>query len=82
MPLTFNPKKYSELLAQYQPKLIRTETENEQALAIANQIEFSNTQIKALGQFFMLILGYFFEAIILSKSLKSSAMAGFKKITF
>ena len=33
MPPTFNSKKYGELLAQYQPKLIRTEAENETALA-------------------------------------------------
>ena len=38
MTLTFNPNKYSELLAQYQPKLIRTEAENEQALAIAENL--------------------------------------------
>jgi HTH-type transcriptional regulator / antitoxin HigA len=38
MTLTFNPNKYSELLSQYQPKLIRTETENEQALAIAENL--------------------------------------------
>jgi HTH-type transcriptional regulator / antitoxin HigA len=38
MTLTFNPNKYSELLTQYQPKLIRTETENEQALAIVEKL--------------------------------------------
>jgi HTH-type transcriptional regulator / antitoxin HigA len=38
MTLTFNPNKYSELLSQYQPKLIRTEAENEQALAIAEEL--------------------------------------------
>jgi HTH-type transcriptional regulator/antitoxin HigA len=30
--------KYSELLSQYQPKLIRTEIENERALAIAEEL--------------------------------------------
>lgn len=29
MTLTFNPDKYSKLLAHYQHKLIRTEVENE-----------------------------------------------------
>lgn len=38
MTLTFNPEKYSELLVKYQPKLIRTEAENEKALAIVEQL--------------------------------------------
>jgi HTH-type transcriptional regulator / antitoxin HigA len=38
MTLTFNPNRYSELLSQYQPKLIRTEADNEQALAIAEDL--------------------------------------------
>ncbi len=38
MTLTFNSNKYSALLSQYQPKLIRTEAENEQALAIAEEL--------------------------------------------
>lgn len=38
MTLTFNPNKYSELLTRYQPKLIRTETENEQALTIVEEL--------------------------------------------
>jgi HTH-type transcriptional regulator / antitoxin HigA len=38
MTLTFNPNKYSELLTQYQPKLIRTEADNEKALAIVEEL--------------------------------------------
>jgi HTH-type transcriptional regulator / antitoxin HigA len=38
MPLTFNPNKYSKLLSQYQPKLIRTEADNEQALVIVEEL--------------------------------------------
>jgi HTH-type transcriptional regulator/antitoxin HigA len=38
MTLTFNPTRYSELLAQYQPKLIKTEEANEQALAIVEEL--------------------------------------------
>jgi HTH-type transcriptional regulator / antitoxin HigA len=38
MTLAFNPNKYSELLSRYQPKLIRTEADNEQALAIAEEL--------------------------------------------
>lgn len=38
MTLTFNPDKYSKLLAHYQPKLIRTEEENEKALAVVEEL--------------------------------------------
>lgn len=38
MTLTFNPEKYSKLLAQYQPKLIRTEEENEKTLALVEEL--------------------------------------------
>jgi HTH-type transcriptional regulator/antitoxin HigA len=38
MTLTFNPNKYSELLSQYQPKLIRTEVDNDRALVIAEEL--------------------------------------------
>lgn len=38
MTLTFNPDKYIELLSKYQPKIIRTEEENENALAIVEEL--------------------------------------------
>ncbi|MCL1463339.1 helix-turn-helix domain-containing protein [Argonema galeatum] len=38
MTLTFNGDKYSELLVKYQPKLIRTEEENDKALAIVEEL--------------------------------------------
>jgi HTH-type transcriptional regulator/antitoxin HigA len=38
MTLTFNPQKYQELLLNYQPKIIRTEAENEKALAIVEEL--------------------------------------------
>jgi HTH-type transcriptional regulator / antitoxin HigA len=38
MTLIFNQEKYQELLVKYQPKIIRTETENEKALAIVEQL--------------------------------------------
>ncbi|MBO3457707.1 hypothetical protein G7B40_016780 [Aetokthonos hydrillicola Thurmond2011] len=38
MTLTFNPEKYKELLIAYVPKLIKTEAENEQALAIVEDL--------------------------------------------
>jgi len=38
MTLTFNPEKYKELLTAYLPKIIKTEAENEQALAIVEDL--------------------------------------------
>lgn len=38
MTVTFNPDKYKELLSQYQPKIIRTEAENEKALAMVEEL--------------------------------------------
>lgn len=38
MTLTFNSDYYKELLAQYQPKIIRTEAENEEALALVEAL--------------------------------------------
>lgn len=38
MTLTFSTEKYSELLVKYQPKLIKTEDENEKALAIVEEL--------------------------------------------
>lgn len=39
MTLTFNRNKYGSLLAQYQPKLITTESENQSAIALAQELE-------------------------------------------
>ncbi len=38
MTLTFNPDKYKELLSLYQPKIIRNEADNENALAIVEEL--------------------------------------------
>ena len=38
MMLTFNPEKYKEVLSEYQPKLIKTEAENERALVMVEQL--------------------------------------------
>ncbi|MEM9537947.1 MAG: transcriptional regulator [Cyanobacteria bacterium P01_E01_bin.42] len=38
MTLTFDRREYGKLLAQYQPRLIKTETENEEALAIVEEL--------------------------------------------
>jgi HTH-type transcriptional regulator / antitoxin HigA len=39
MTHTFNPESYGQLLAKYQPKAITTESENEQAIALAQDLE-------------------------------------------
>ncbi len=39
MTLTFNAESYGQLLAKYQPKAITTELENEQAIALAQDLE-------------------------------------------
>jgi HTH-type transcriptional regulator/antitoxin HigA len=38
MTVTFNSDNYSKLLIQYQPKLIRTQEENEKALVIVEEL--------------------------------------------
>lgn len=38
MTLTFNPETYGNLLAEYKPKAIKTDEENEQAIAIAEKL--------------------------------------------
>jgi HTH-type transcriptional regulator/antitoxin HigA len=38
MTLTINPEVYGKLLAQYQPKIITTEEENERAIAIVESL--------------------------------------------
>ncbi|MEH2239601.1 helix-turn-helix domain-containing protein [Nostoc sp.] len=38
MTLTFNRETYASLLAQYQPKVIKTDEENEQAITLAEEL--------------------------------------------
>jgi HTH-type transcriptional regulator / antitoxin HigA len=38
MTLTFNRERYRDLLVEYQPKLIKTEDENEQALVMVEKL--------------------------------------------
>ena len=39
MTSTFNRQSYGQLLAKYQPKIITTEEENEQAIALAEELD-------------------------------------------
>jgi HTH-type transcriptional regulator / antitoxin HigA len=38
MTITFSRERYKDLLSEYQPKLIKSETENEQALAMIEKL--------------------------------------------
>ncbi|MEH2194521.1 MAG: hypothetical protein V7K98_18020 [Nostoc sp.] len=38
MTLTFNRETYASLLAQYQPKVIKTDEEKEQAITLAEEL--------------------------------------------
>lgn len=44
MTLIFNQDKYTELLAKYQPKIIRTEAENEKALVIVEELLYQENR--------------------------------------
>ncbi|MGA7954504.1 MAG: transcriptional regulator [Gloeobacterales cyanobacterium] len=44
MTLTFNPDTYGSLLAQYRPKVITSELENNRAIAIAEELEHRSTR--------------------------------------
>ncbi|WP_017746577.1 hypothetical protein [Scytonema hofmannii] len=37
MTLTINPESYTNLLVEYQPKVIKTDEENERAIALAEE---------------------------------------------
>ncbi|MBE9207872.1 transcriptional regulator [Nostoc sp. LEGE 06077] len=45
MTRTFNPESYGKLLAQYQPKTITTDEENEQAIALVQDLEHRANRI-------------------------------------
>jgi HTH-type transcriptional regulator / antitoxin HigA len=59
MTLTFNETKYSTLLARHQPKLIKTEAENDRALAIVedlmNRIDLTPEEDELLNLLVVLI---------------------------
>jgi HTH-type transcriptional regulator/antitoxin HigA len=54
MTLTFDRETYAGLLAQYQPKVIETDAENEQAIALAE--ELSHRQNRSLEESLLLNL--------------------------
>jgi HTH-type transcriptional regulator/antitoxin HigA len=56
MTLTFNPEKYKELLARHLPKVIRTEAENEKALAIVEELMHSQHRTPEEDELYQLLI--------------------------
>jgi HTH-type transcriptional regulator / antitoxin HigA len=56
MTLTFNPDKYKELLSEYQPKLIKTEAENEQALVMVEKLMGLSTRSPEQEEIYELLI--------------------------
>lgn len=56
MILTFNPEKYQEVLIKYQPKLIKTEAENEQALAIIEELMHKSDRTPEENELYKLLI--------------------------
>jgi HTH-type transcriptional regulator/antitoxin HigA len=64
MTLTFNPESYVALLAQYQPKVITTEAENEKVIAIVEDLEHRShltPEEKALLELLVTLISKFEE---------------------
>ncbi|MCM1982421.1 helix-turn-helix domain-containing protein [Lyngbya confervoides] len=55
MTLTFNPSSYGELLARYQPKVLTSEQECDEAIALAERLEFQNERTPAEESFLELL---------------------------
>lgn len=56
MTLTFNPETYASLLAQYKPKVIKTDEENEQAIALAEELAHGENRTDEESALFDLLL--------------------------
>jgi len=56
MTLIFNQEKYQELLSHYQPKIIRTEAENEKALAIVEELMHSEHRSPEENELYELLI--------------------------
>ncbi len=56
MTLTFNPETYASLLAQYKPKVIKTDEENEQAIALAEELAHRENRTGEESALFDLLL--------------------------
>jgi HTH-type transcriptional regulator/antitoxin HigA len=56
MTLTFNASRYSELLSQYQLKLIRTSVDNERALTIAEELMHRSSRSPEESELYELLI--------------------------
>lgn len=56
MTLILNPESYGKLLAKYQPKIIKTEAENEQAIALAQELEHRQARTPEEDAFLELLI--------------------------
>ncbi|MDF5731615.1 MAG: transcriptional regulator [Rhizonema sp. PD38] len=56
MTLTFNPETYASLLAQYKPKVIKTDEENEQAIVLAEELAHRENRTGEESALFDLLL--------------------------
>lgn len=56
MTLAFNPEKYKELLFNYQSKIIRTEVENEKALAIVEELMYKKDRTPEEEELYELLI--------------------------
>ena len=56
MTLTFNRERYKDLLSEYQPKLIKTETENEQALVMVEKLMNLTTRTPEQQELYELLI--------------------------
>ena len=56
MTLTFNPETYAQLLAKYQPKVITNDTENEQAILIAEELAHKTSRTSEESALYELLI--------------------------
>ncbi|VEP17949.1 conserved hypothetical protein [Hyella patelloides LEGE 07179] len=56
MTLIFNSEKYKEILLNYQPKIIRTEEENEKALTVVEELMNRQNRTPEEDEFYELLI--------------------------
>ena len=56
MTLTFNRETYAQLLAKYQPKVITTDAENEQAILITEELAHKNNRTSEESALYQLLI--------------------------
>lgn len=77
MTLTFNPEKYKELLARHLPKVIKTEAENEKALAIVKELMHRRQRTPEedeLYELLIFLIGNFEKSFYLQESTTPHSM--------